>query len=96
MCKERYINPFTDFSFKKPFGDEQSMAVRDYENILESAKRQATREGLEIGLTKGREEGKEEERKENIRFMISVGVTPETIATKYGMTIEEVVQISKS
>ena len=25
MCKERYINPFTDFGFKKLFGSEQSL-----------------------------------------------------------------------
>lgn len=101
-------------------------AMRDYVNIIESAKRKSEREGMEIGIAKGiaqgmaqgmakgleegmakgleegraegleegRAEGKDEARKESIRIMLSLGISPESIASKYGITVEEVTSVN--
>lgn len=51
-------------------------------------------EGLAEGRAEGFAEGRTEARQESIRFMLSLGISAEAIAAKYGMTPEEVICIS--
>lgn len=48
-----------------------------------------TKEAVE----RGREEGRKEERLKNIKFMIECGVDPAIIATKFGTSLGEVLQL---
>ena len=45
--------------------------------------------GMEKGIEKGRAEGKVEGKAEAIRTMIAAGIPVETVATAFGMTVEE-------
>ena len=89
--KEKYINPYTDFGFKKLFEQaeiarftpqdareyEESVKVyRDLTNVVNTAER------------KGREEGREEERLDTARRMKADGMSLELIAKYTGLTIE--------
>ncbi len=64
--------------------------------------RGAYQDGEEKGFQKGRAEGKAEgieigetkERLASIRFMLSLGISPEVIANQYEMTPEEVIRLS--
>ena len=56
--------------------------------------RGAFQDGEQKGRQEGLAEGRAEERKDSIRFMLSLGVPADVIATKYGMTPEEVIRIS--
>ena len=49
-----------------------------------------TKEAVE----RGREEGREEERLKNIKFMIECGVDPAIIATKFGMSLDKILQLA--
>ena len=49
----------------------------------------ARREGIEEGMEKGMEKGKAEGKAEAIRTMIAAGIPVETVATAFGMTVEE-------
>jgi len=67
--KEKYINPFTDFGFKKLFGTEVNKDLltkeeyaeyehskkifNDYNNTINTAKEQGFEEGEAEGLAKG-------------------------------------------
>lgn len=58
--QEKYINPFTDFGFKK--FQERALTdslkyYRDVKNSLDTAKEEGREEGIEIGKELGREEG---------------------------------------
>ena len=57
MNGAKYINPYTDFGFKKERQDyEDSLKIyRDMKNVLDTAEMR----GLEKGLEKGRKEGLE-------------------------------------
>lgn len=108
------------FSEKQLRAYENSLkAFRDYENIIESAKRKSEREGMEIGLAQGlaqgiaqgleegraegraeghaegRAEGEAEAREESIRIMLSLGISPEAIADKYGISAGEILRLTK-
>ena len=49
----------------------------------------ARREGIEEGMEKGMEKGRAEGKAEAIRTMIAAGIPVETVATAFGMTVEE-------
>lgn len=53
-----------------------------------------TKEAVERGRAEGREEGREEERLKNIKFMLECGIDPHIIATKFDMSLDEVLQIA--
>ena len=68
----RFVNPYTDFGFKKVFDqaeiarftpdesriyEESLKHYRDMRNVINSAKREGREEGREEGLAQGREEG---------------------------------------
>lgn len=50
----------------------------------------------ETERAEGRAEGKNEERRESIRIMLSLGIQPDIIAEKYGITSEEVLGLVKN
>lgn len=72
-----------------------------YETDLKNARdtinqiRGAFQEGEEKGRGEGRAEGRLQERRDSIRFMLSMGVPLEAIATRYEMTPEEIVSLSE-
>ncbi len=49
----------------------------------------------ETERAEGRAEGKNEERRESIRIMLSLGIAPETIAEKYGISSKEVIGLAE-
>lgn len=65
-------------------------AYRDYHAQLAYAETKGLTQGFEKGVAKGMEEGREAERRENIRMMLSFGVPMDAIASKFGMTPEEI------
>ncbi|MDE6522704.1 MAG: hypothetical protein K2L17_07795, partial [Muribaculaceae bacterium] len=67
---------------------------RDTLNQIRGAFQDGEQKGRQEGLAEGRAEGRAKERKDSIRFMLSLGIAADVIATKYGMTPEEVIQIS--
>ena len=70
---------------------ESLQRMRDYQSGLDYARK----ESFEDGVSKGIEEGRKEGIAEGIRFMLSVGISPEIIATQYNMTIEAVLSLQK-
>ncbi len=52
-----------------------------------------TKEAVERGREEGREEGRAEERSKNIKLMIECGIDPNIIATKFGMSLDEILQL---
>lgn len=55
-----------------------------------------TKEAVERGRAEGRAEGREEERLKNIKFMLECGIAPNIIATKFDMSLGEVLQIASN
>jgi predicted transposase YdaD len=56
--KEKYINLFTDFGFKKLFGEEDSLKYyRDMKNVIDTAAMEAREEGKQEGIELGKQEG---------------------------------------
>ncbi len=82
--KEKYINPFTDFGFKKIDAYEESLKVyRDLKNSLDTAK--------EEGVVEGRE-------KRNLEIaieMIKNGETDEKIALYTELSKETIEELRK-
>ena len=93
FCPERYINPYTDFGFKKLFGQaeiarftpqdareyEESIKVyRDLTNVVNTAER------------KGREEGREEEKVATALRMKADGLSSKSISKYTGLALETV------
>lgn len=83
----------------------RSSRLRDEEKIAYSQsleKLRDTRRGItfaadkarEEGRAEGRAEGRDEERLNSIHIMLSLGVAPEVIAEKYGISKDEVIRIS--
>lgn len=82
--RERYVNPFTDFGFKKlfevaevtKFTREELLSYEDslkYYRDLKNSLDTAFDEGFEEGKEKGREEGKIEGKMEVIKNDIKAG-----------------------
>ena len=57
----------------------------DYDNIINTAVEEAEKRGREVGRAEGEAKGKAEA----IRTMIAAGIPVETVATAFGMTVEE-------
>ena len=95
MKGAKYINPYTDFGFKKERQDyEDSLKIyRDMKNVLDTAELR----GLETGLEKGRKEGIEQgtfkERRKNAKAMKALGLPLETIAKVTGMSADDIAKL---
>ena len=108
MAQERYINPYTDFGFKKLFEQAEIAKYnpeerREYEASLKnfwdyySTIKSALNKGREEGRAEGREEGLAEgEAKghvEDARKMKAKGYAAEDIADITGLSIEEIARL---
>jgi len=69
--------------------DKDMYDERRFYSELYTARREGMDEGMEKGMEKGRAEGKAEGKAEAIRTMIAAGIPVETVATAFGMTVEE-------
>ena len=104
--KERYINPYTDFGFKKLFGSEMnkdlliSFLIAQYSEAERRQFEASQKEYWDFtstmdtaymkGEQKGLEKGREEEKFSMARRMKADGLPIETIAKYTGLTVDEV------
>ena len=101
-AQERYINPYTDFGFKKLFEQaeiarftpqdareyEESVKIyRDLTNVVNTAERKGREEGRAEGLAEGREEGREEGIRATARKMKELGSPLEFISQVTGLPL---------
>ena len=82
------------FSKKKRIQYDKDMYdEKRFYSELYTARREGIEEGMEKGKAEGKVEGKAEGRAEGkaeaIRTMISAGIPVETVASAFGMTVEE-------
>lgn len=94
---EKYINPHTDFGFKRLFGsefNEQELklyedsinAYRDIVNAIRTAEKKKFAEGRAEGLAEGRAEGLIEVAKK----MLGNGMSADVVAEMTGLTLDKV------
>ena len=90
--RERYINPYTDFGFKKDYWD--------YYSTMKTATKKGHAEGLAEGLEKGLAKGREEERKkaeaerrESARKLRDSGVPVALIASSLGLSEQQIIEL---
>ncbi|WNJ19303.1 hypothetical protein [Pontibacter sp. G13] len=90
---ETYMNPFTDYGFKRIFGEEAEAhedslkSYRDLKNALATA--------FEEGREEGKEEGREEEKMNTVRNSLKAGLPLEVIARITGLSISEIEKMAK-
>ena len=102
--KVKYINPFTDFGFKKLFGEKENAEIANfnkqqlaqYEESLKiyrdnmNTLKTARIEGREEGIKVGREEGIEAEKVRIIKNAIKKGISDDTIQELTGVDIAKI------
>ena len=93
--KEKYINPYTDFDFKKRREyDDSIKAYRDINNAINTAKAEGRAEGRAEGKAEGRAEGRAEglaeAKKEYARKMKADGMPYELISKYTTLSIDEI------
>lgn len=95
MKGAKYINPYTDFGFKKERQDyEDSLKIyRDMKNVLDTAKLRGLEKGLEKGRKEGIEQGTFKERRKNAKAMKALGLPLETIAKVTGMSADDIAKL---
>jgi predicted transposase/invertase (TIGR01784 family) len=99
--KGKYINPLTDFGFKKLFGtaeiakfseterkeyEESLKNYRDIKNVVDTARI----EGKMEGKIEGKIEGKKEEKNEIARKLKESGISIEVIIQSTGLSRKEI------
>lgn len=67
-----------------------------YETERAEGRAQGLAQGIAEGRAVGKAEGRAEERKASFKTMLSFGITPEQIAAKYRMQVEDVLRIANS
>ena len=102
---DKYINPHTDFGFKRLFGSEfneqdqklyeDSMnAYRDIVNAIRTAEKKKYAEGEAEGLAKGLVEGRAKGRAEGIvevaKKMLDKGMAADLVAEMTGLPLDKV------
>lgn len=98
MNGAKYINPYTDFGFKKLFGTpeerrdyEDSLKVyRDMKNVLDTAELRGLEKGRKEGRKEGIEQGTFEERRKNAKAMKALGLSLEMIVKVTGMSADDI------
>ena len=99
---DKYINPHTDFGFKRLFGSEfyerdlklyeDSMnAYRDIVNAIRTAEKTKFAEGRVEGRAEGRAEGFMEVAKK----MLDKGMSAEVVADMTGLSLDEVFKLKQ-
>ena len=107
--RERYINLYTDFGFKRLFGTEMNkdllisflnaQELRDYEESIKvyrdlfNVVNTAEKKGEAEGLAEGKAEGILENQKENARKMLSDGMDIGLISKYTGHNMEEILHL---
>lgn len=98
---EKYINLFTDFGFKKLFGEEQNIdEIANYnpkerKQYEESLKYYRDYENsMDLKFEKGKAEGEMEKALEIAKSMKKEGFEDEVIAKLTGISIEEIARIN--
>ena len=100
----KYINPYTDFGFKKLLDQAEIARLtdderRDYEESVKvyrdlfGVMSTAERKGVEKGLEQGRAEGRADEKKDIARKMKAMGMDTGLIVQATGLTAEEIENI---
>jgi predicted transposase YdaD len=104
--KERYINLFTDYGFKKIFGEEPNQNLlpvqvpayekslkyyRDLKNSLDTA----FDEGREEGIEAGKEIGIAENQRETVIRGLKQGLEKTIIADLTGLSLEAIEKIAR-
>lgn len=101
---EKYINPHTDFGFKRLFGSEFNKELKMYEdsvnayrdivNAIRTAEKtkfaEGHAEGMAEGMAKGKAEGEKEAKEKIAANLLSLGVPLETIVQASGLSEEEI------
>ena len=90
--RERYIDPYTDFGFKKLFGTELNKDLLIKESVKDYWDYYST---MTTAHQKGREEGRAEERLANARSLLGNGVPVDVIVKSLCLTPDEVELLSK-
>ena len=103
--QERYINPYTDFGFKRLFEqaeiakftpkerqayEESVKEFRDYYNTMVTAHKNGRAEGLDEGQTKGRAEGERKKALDVARNLKAMGLSADDISKATGLSPDEV------
>ena len=90
--KERYINPYTDFGFKKLFGTDISKYTDAERKQYEESKKILwdNYSVIKTAFDKGWKEGRTAGIEETARKMKSKGFSVEDIAEVTGLSIEEI------
>ena len=96
--EERYLNPHTDFGFKRLLEPEDLKtyedsvnAYRDIVNAIKTAEKKKYAEGK----AEGRAEGRAEERAEIVQKMLAKGMNTEDVAELTGLSTEEIRKLIK-
>ena len=103
---DKYINPHTDFGFKRLFGSEfyerelklyeDSMnAYRDIVNAIRTAEKTKFAEGRAEGIAEGRAEGRAEGFMEVAKKMLDKGMSAEVVADMTGLSLDEVFKLKQ-
>ena len=107
---DKYINPHTDFGFKRLFGSEfyerelklyeDSMnAYRDIVNAIRTAEKtkfaEGRAEGRAEGIAEGRVEGRAEGFMEVAKKMLDKGMSAEVVADMTGLSLDEVFKLKQ-
>lgn len=91
----RYINPFTDFGFKKLFAEEAmtNEQVKQYEESLK-----IYRDNINVINTakkEGYDEGKMESKLEDALNFLKLGINETIVAQGTGLTIEKIIELKR-
>lgn len=98
---DKYINPHTDFGFKRLFGsefNEQELklyedsinAYRDIVNAIRTAEKKKFAEGRAEGLAEGLAEGRAEGLIEVAKKMLGNGMSANLVAEMTGLSLDKV------
>ncbi len=103
--KDKYINPFTDFGFKKFFEqaeianfndeeyneyEESLKSYRDLKNSLDTAREEGIEEGIMQGMEQGIEQGRVKGKTETATALKKLGIAIEVISKSTGLSEEEI------
>jgi hypothetical protein len=97
--KERYINLFTDYGFKKIFGEEPNKnLLLDFLNELlkeEQGEIRDLKNSLDTAFEEGKEEGEQKKEREIVINGLRQGLEKEMIASLTGLSIEAIEKIEQ-
>jgi predicted transposase/invertase (TIGR01784 family) len=106
MLKDKYINPFTDFGFKKLYRkaifdlyctSETSLKYyRDLTNVTNTAYSEGEKKGREEGREKGIEEGMKLKNIEIAQKALSENIPTNIISVLTGLSEDEIIKLKNT